>query len=197
MQHLSLKQIKQPLADGNNTLDYVNEYVALYELLFSSQEHYQIDDKFYHFRNTLLHGLGGTLFLKELFEISILAYVSRFGFHRLFEASLWLYRAIYSLRVSSDRNVREDSVFRFVYINQFVDNIIEVFTPDELFLFLEKFRYNFNTNYITKGNSKRSHVKSLQNYFGEGLIKDIEIYEKTPLQFDRDLLNAIAKSLNH
>src|SRR5690554_3188155 len=138
------KMLKQPLSNGNNTLDYINDYIQLHHLLFKNGNDHRIDDAFYDFRDKVLHGQNGTVFLKELMEICLIAYVSRFGFFRLFEASLWLYRTIYSLRVSSSRNVREDSIFKFVYINQLIDNILEVFTPDELFLFLKKHHYNFN-----------------------------------------------------
>lgn len=185
------KQIKQPLANGNNTLDYINEYVDLYEILFGSKFDHNVGDGFYKFTKTVLHGNHGTLFLKELFQIAIIAYVSRFGFYRIFEASLWLYRAIYSLRVSSQRNVREDSVFKFVFENQFIDNIIEVFTPDELFLYLIKFNYNFNTTNADITKSKGKHINTLQFFFNHNYIKDISHYKDQPLAFDRDLTNAI------
>ena len=196
MHESQFKQIKQPLANGNNTLDYINEYVVLYETLFGAKYDHRVPDEFYDFIKKVVHGHNGTLLLKELFEVSIIAYVSRFGFFRLYEATLWLYRAIYSMRVSSNRNVREDSVFRFVYINQFIDNIIEVFTPDELFLFLKKFRYKFNPAYIDNGISKRLHVQTLQNYFGSNAIEVIDIYKETPPEFDKDLMLAINSKLN-
>ncbi len=96
---------------------------------------------FIKFRKQLINGYNGTIFLKELFEVSILCYVSRFGFYQLFEASLWLFRAIFSLRVSNARNVREDSVFKFVYDNQFIDNILEVLQPKNISAF-KKLRYD-------------------------------------------------------
>jgi Protein of unknown function DUF262 len=122
------KQLKQPLSNGNNALDYINEYIHLHDILFQQKNNdHRIDDNFFEFRNALLHGYNGTIFLKELMQISIISYVSRFGFYRLYEASLWLYRMVYSLRVSSSRNVREDSIFKFVFDNQFIDNILEVY----------------------------------------------------------------------
>jgi hypothetical protein len=184
------KQLKQPLSDGNNTLDYIIDYIHLYEVLFGSENDHRIDDAFYEFRNKVLHGWHGTLFLKELYEIAVLAYVSRFGFYRLFEAALWLYRFIYSLRVSTVRNVREDSVFKFVYENQLIDNILEVYTPDELFHFLKKFHYNFNTNNADEGKSKGQHLKTLQEYFSN--LKSIGHYKNAPKDFDKDLMETIA-----
>lgn len=194
MHESTYKQLKQPLEDGNNTLDYVNEYIQLYEMLFGTMQNHHIPDEFYEFRNRVLHGRDGTLFLKELFEIALISYVSRFGFHRLYEASLWLYRVIYSIRVSNSRNVREDSVFKFVYENQFVDNIIEVFTPDELFLFLKKFRYKFNTDNTGANESKGKHVRTLCNYF-RAPVQSIETYKKNPDDFDNNLMEAIANKI--
>ena len=194
MPESTYKQLKQPLSDGNNTLDYINDYISLYYILFKNKNDHRIDDRFYEFRDKLLHGRDGTVFLKELMEISIIAYVSRFGFYRLFEASLLLYRAVYSLRVSNARNVREDSVFKFVQNNQFVDNILEVFTPDELFLFLKKLRYTFNTDNAEQNKSKGKHIYTLQQYFSD--IKNVEHYSKYPKEFDKQLMIAIKEKID-
>lgn len=192
MHESQYKQLKQPLSDGNNTLDYINDYVKLYDILFNkNKKDYRVSDAFYEFNEKIMHGNSGTLFLKELLEICIITYVSRFGFHRLFEASLWLYRAIYSLRVSTKRNVKEDSIFKFVFSNQFIDNIIEVFTIGELILFLKKFKYDFDTNNLEINQSKDMHLGTLRNYF-EG-FKNIDAYKVTPKEFDRTLVNAIVK----
>lgn len=193
MHESNYKQMKQPLANGNNTLDYINEYIELHDILFKNKNDRRIDDDFYEFRNKVLHGREGTVFLKELFQICAIAYVSRFGFFRLFEASLWLYRAIYSLRVSNARNVREDSVFKFVYDNQFIDNILEVFTPDELFLFLKKFNYNFDTANADEHKAKGKHIRTLQSYFMK--INDVSSFGQEPREFDKQLINAINKKI--
>lgn len=152
-----------------------------------------MSDAFYEFSETLMHGNSGTLFLKELLELSIITYVSRFGFHRLFEASLWLYRFIYSIRVSTGRNVKENSIFKFVYDNQFIDNIIEVYTVDELILFLKRFKYNFNTDNVEINQSKDKHICSLRNYFIE--FKGINEYKENPKEFDKVMLTAIVKKI--
>lgn len=195
MHESQYKMLKQPLSNGNNALDYINEYTELYFILFKQENHHLIDDRFYDFRKAIINGNNGTIFLKELFEVSILSYVSRFGYHKLFEASLWIYRAIYSLRVSSKRNVREDSVFKFVYDNQFIDNILEVFTPDELFNFLKKMRYKFDTDYlmenenVEKNTVKTRYINSLSDYFPE--MKLTKYYFNNKREFDKDLKKAI------
>lgn len=195
MHESTYKQLKQPLANGNNTLDFVNEYIQLHEVLFGKQPDYRIEDSFYEFRNQVLHGKDGTLFLKELFEIATISYVSRFGFHRLFEASLWLYRMIYSLRVSTGRNVREDSVFKFVYDSQMIDNILEVYTPDELFNFLKKFRFEFKPDYLEPESYKGKHIATLGRYFDK--VGDTQFYKDNPKEFDKDVLESITLKIKN
>ena len=196
MHESKYKMLKQPLSDGANTLDYINDYIELYNLLFQSDSHHLIDDRFYEFRDALITGNNGTLFLKELFEISIISYVSRFGFHLIFEASLWLFRAIYSLRVSNARNVREDSVFKFVYDNQFIDNILEVFTTEELFLYLKKLRYDFHTSNLV--NEKGEEMNTVKTRFIKEVTGYFEIeneypknYAEKPQNYDSDLITGI------
>lgn len=193
MHESAYKQLKQPLSNGNNTLDYINDYIKLYETLFKRENDYLVDDEFYDFRMKVLHGKEGTLFLKELMEICLIAYVSRFGFYRLLEATLWLFRAVYSLRVSMARNVREDSIFKFVYDNQFIDNILEVFTPDELFLYLKRFRYSLNIENLEGNKYKGKHIKTLQSYFP--VIRDNIHYKANPKDFDNDLMTAIKQKI--
>ncbi|MDP8099651.1 DUF262 domain-containing protein [Pasteurella atlantica] len=204
MHESSYKMLKQPLSNGNNTLDYINDYVNLYLILFKLEKkdaHHQIDDRFYEFRDKLITGHNGTIFLKELFEISLICYVSRFGYYRIYEASLWLFRAIYSLRVSSERNVREDSVFKFVYDNQFIDNILEVFTPDELFNFLKKMRYKFNTENILNNEKEENNtvktrfINSFNEYFKN--MKSAQHYAENNTDFDKDLKQFINEKLNN
>ena len=193
MHESNYKQLKQPLSNGNNTLDYINDYIHLYEILFGKITDHRIDDNYYEFRDEVIHGKDGTLFLKELFEIAMIAYVSRFGFYRMYEASLWLYRVIYSLRVSMKRNVREDSVYKFVYDSQFIDNIIEVFTTEELFLFLKKYYYILDTGYADKNKSKGKHISNLRNYFSG--LNNIDYYKSNPREFDKHLMLSISNKL--
>ncbi|WP_407532437.1 DUF262 domain-containing protein [Elizabethkingia miricola] len=194
MQESHLKQVKQPLSDGNNTLDYISEYVSLHQILFKKgKTDYRIDDRFYNFRDQVLHGNNGTLFLRELLEIAIISYVSRFGFYKIYEATLWLFRMIYSQRVSLGRNVREDSVFKFVYDYQFIDNILEVYTPEELFQFLERFRYEFDTDNTEEHQSKGKHISTLRTYFEK--IQPISEYKKVPKDFDKNLIQSIVSKL--
>ncbi len=93
------RDIRQPLYSGTNFLDYIIEYVNLEKLLFEDTQSVEIDERFYHLRNKLLLGKNGTIFLKELMQVAVITYVSKFGIQSLYEVSLWLFRFIYSRRV--------------------------------------------------------------------------------------------------
>lgn len=194
MHESHIKQLKQPLSDGNNTLDYINDYIQLYYILFkNNKKDYRVSDAFHDFYKELVHDHNGTVFLKELLEICIVAYVSRFGFFRLFEASLWLFRCIYSLRVTSSRNVREDGVFKFIYSHQLIDNILEAYTVDELLQFLKRFKYEFNTDNTEENQSKGKHLSTLKKYFPE--FEKLKINDIAPKDFDKVLINAISEKI--
>lgn len=191
------KQLKQPLSDGNNAMNYINEYIELYDMLFNPQKRdYRISDELYLMVEKMMHGQSGTIFLKELLEIAIVAYVSRFGFYRLYESALWLYRFVYSMRVSSGRNVREDSVFKTVYDNQFIDNILEVHTVEQLHHYLKKYSYEFNKDHTEPNQSKDKHLQSLKAYFGVDAFREIKHYADSPKEFDKHLMSAISKKIS-
>ena len=182
------RHIRQPLYDGNNFMNYVYEYAELHSILFERSEHPKISNSFYDFRKSLLHGHDGTVFLKELFEISLITYVSRFGFSMLFEVSLWLYRYVFSLRVSVKRNVTEKGVFSFAYNEKLIDKILQSYTLEELLEWLKKFNYSFDANNVKDSSSKGKHVIYLKEYFGF-FTNAKEMSEKN--KFDKLLVHLI------
>ncbi len=187
------RHIRQPLYDGNNFLDYISEYVELQEILFKSVSDHRIPDSFMRLREKLLHGKDGTVFLKELFEIILTTYVSRFGFERLFEVSLWLYRYVYSLRVSMMRNVREDTIFKFAKDNAIVDKILQSYTINEVLIQLKGLRYSFSPDNIEDHQSKGKHVQCLKHYFFEYGLDSFTTAKKMCNEgvFDKALINNI------
>lgn len=191
------RQIRQPLYDGNNFMDYVHEYVELHQILFEQKTDPRVSNAFYKFRDDLLHGENGTLFLKELTEIALVTYVSRFGFERLLEFALWVYRYIYSMRVSFDRNVREDSIFKFVYDQALIDTILESYTLDEVLDRLKKFSYSFNTKNLEDHHSKGKHVESVKKYFSQYRIAGFTSASQMQSgnYFDKILITAIKERL--
>lgn len=76
-----------------------------------------------------------------------------------------------------------------MYDQQFIDNILEVYTTTELFSYLKRFSYTLSTDYLETSSVKRKHIETLQAYF-DG-IEDIEEYKLHPKSFDKHLMNAI------
>ncbi|SEH29601.1 Protein of unknown function DUF262 [Chryseobacterium culicis] len=186
------KQVRQPLHDGNNTLDYINDYLKLYTELFIDQNNHSIQEDFYTFYKDVVHGKDGTIFLKDLFEACVIAYVSKFGYERLYETSLWMYRTIFSLRITLDRNVREDSVFKLVKDTHLIDTILDIYTPEDLIKRLKKDRFKFNKNYTESSHSKSKHIETLKSYFG--YFKQASDYQEN-YDFDKQFVLLIKEKL--
>ena len=198
IQDSSYKDIRQPLYDGNNYIDFTIEYVELEKLLFKDNENYNIDKRFYQLRNSLLHGNNGTVFLRELIQITIVTYVSKFGFQRLYEVSLWLYRFIYSMRVSKKRNVREDSIFKFVKDKHLIDTILDCYTVEELIIYLKKFKPEFDIANIEPTQSKAKHFNSVKCYFNKFNFNNFTNIKKMAKNnlFDDVLVQAIEDTID-
>ena len=160
-----LKALRQPLFNGAHFIDYLSEYVDVYETLFLLENDYRVDERFYVFKNTLINGANGTIFLKELFELVVLAYVSKFGFKNIYEFSLWAFRYVYSIRVINRRTVREDSIEKFVREELILDKIFGCFTHQEVVNQLKQYNYNFNSENCEENRVKGRYILSLGNYF--------------------------------
>lgn len=159
------KSVRQPLYDGINTIGYFQDMVCTYQSLFTIQNDSKVPEAFYKFRDKLINGLNGSVFLKELFELCTLVYVNKFGFSSLFEFSLWAFRYCYSTRVSNERTVREDTIFKFIREEKLIDKIVNAYTHDEVLEHLKRFNYTFNDNNIDTKNVKGRFIKSLTDYF--------------------------------
>jgi len=162
-----LRAIRQPLYNGSHFIDYLTEYVGLYEELFLDDNNYRIDNRFYEFRNELINGYNGTIFLKELFQLVLICYVSKFGLKNIFEFSLWAFRCVYATRVVNRRTVREDSIEKFVREGYIIDKILGCFTHSEVISQLQSFKYNFNNENCEENRVKGRYIMSLGNYFPE------------------------------
>lgn len=161
----SLKAMRQPLFNGSHFINYLSEYVDIYEDLFLTKNNYRIDERFYEFRDKLITGNNGTVFLKELFQLIVLAYVSKFGLANLYEFSLWAFRSVYATRVINRRTVREDSIEKLIRDELFLDKILNSFTHKEVVQQLKKYSYTFNNENCEPNKVKGSYIMSLGSYF--------------------------------
>lgn len=160
-----LKAMRQPLYNGSHFIDYVTEYVDIYEDLFLIEKNYRVDERFLDFRKKIITGNNGTVFLKELFQLVTIAYVSKFGLENLYEFSLWAFRYVYATRVINRRTVREDSIEKFVKDEVILDKILNSFTHKEVIDQLKKYNYTFNNENCESNKVKGRYIMSLGNYF--------------------------------
>ena len=182
-----LPAIRQPLSDGNNFMDYLDGYAGLYEQLFITQSDYRVDPRFYLFRAAVINGENGTAFLKDLFELAVIVFVSRFGLKELFGFSLWCFRYIYSLRVVKERTVREDGVYAFARDMKLLDRILNAFSAEGLIEKLRDKDYTISMANCGANNVKGKYILMLGNYFsGQFSTESIDTTD-----FDNKLKKAI------
>lgn len=184
--------IRQPLANGENFIDYLEEYCTLYRRLFCQSSDPEIDERYFMFYKKVIGPVDGTAFIKELFEIALLCYCSKFGFDSIYEASLWIFRSTYSKRVSTGKMVREDSIPKFIKEeNHLIDTICASFNHQELMGFLKRFKYTFNQE-NTEGNTVKSRfIGRIATYFSA--INGTSNTEQLKKDFDTELKLNIEK----
>jgi uncharacterized protein with ParB-like and HNH nuclease domain len=177
--------IRQPLANGENFIDYLEQFCELYQRLFKRNADTEIPDEYYKFNKHVIQVVDGTAFLKELYEISMLCYANKFGIENLLEASYWIFRYTYSLRVSR-KVVREISIPSFLGNNHYVfDIILSSFNHEQLVSQLKRFSYDeFNNENVPESTVKTRFITRVKEYFK--VDKDT---------FDEDLKSGIESKL--
>lgn len=190
-QSQSAKSVRQPLYDGLNVIQYFREMVDCYESVFVSSDSNLVDREFYLFRDQLIRGANGTIFLKEFFELSTLMYINKFGYTHLYEFALWAFRYIYSKRVSNDRTVRENSIFKLVREHRILDAIANAYTHEALITFLEAFEYKFSDKNLEVNNVKGRYIISLGSYFSDRICSPANLRSA----YDSNLTKAIYAKL--
>jgi hypothetical protein len=183
--------IRQPLANGENFIDYLEQYAELYARLFISLPDAEICNEYYNFNKKVIKIVDGTAFLKEFYEIAILCYVNKFGIDHLLEASYWIFRYAYSLRLSNRQTVRENSIPAFIIRKKhyLFDIILASFNHEQLIEELKQYKYEINEE-NTEGNTVKSRfIERVMKYFCPSL--------KTPkiTEFDEKLKKGIETKL--
>lgn len=183
-----LHHIRQPIIAGENFIAYLQSFCGLYESTFLDKNAALIDKELIDFFNDVIFIEDGTTFLKWLFEICIICYAHRFGAKNLLEAAYWIFRATYSMRLSHEKNVREDSIPKFVRDEQIIEYILGSFTYDDCIRLIKDFIYEVNDK-NTDGNTVKSRfIERVSSYFS---------FTNSHLQFDDNLKNAIILKLQH
>lgn len=179
--------MRQPLNAGINAIHYLHHFQSLHNSLLISQ---RVDgnEDFYAFYNELLSKLDGCAYLKELYDSAILAYVSHFGYQRFYAFSLWLFRVVYSRRVSNKKAVREKTIGAFVRDTPVYDWIFSSFTPEACLERFQAFSFEVNEENIGDNNNsvKMRFINKVNNWFELGLTTD-----NIAKEYDQRLVKAI------
>ena len=181
--------IRQPLIAGENFIDYLRSFCRIYESIFLDDNSALIDNELLVFYKKIIFVEDGTTFLKWLFEICILCYIHRFGTKNMLEASFWIFRATYSVRLSHEKTVREDSIPTFVRDKYpITEYILSSFTSEDCINRIKQFKYLINEK-NTEGNTVKSRfIERVSSYFG---------YQNSHVSYDENLKNAIERKLQY
>lgn len=177
---------RQPLANGANAIDYFVCLSGIHHLLFTEgilkQSHPKVNDFF----RAVIDIDDGTIFLRDLYKATLMCYVSRFGKEQLTDASFWLFRMCYSLRVSNDA-VREDAVPSFLKKYPVLDFINTCYSHLELIELLKCFEITVVPSEAGKNTRKSRFIGRVADYFG---------FPPDPVAFDKNLVSSFKKFLH-
>ena len=157
--------IRQPIANGENFIDYLKDFCELYQRLFNNQSDIEIDEDYYKFNKDVIKNVDGTVFLKEFYEIAMLCYANKFGIKNILEASYWIFRYSYSRRITSRSTVRERSIPAFIKENCLFDIILSCFNHQQVINHMKQFKYTINTENADGTKVKARYIKRVADYF--------------------------------
>lgn len=195
-QHLSAHgyALRQPLNAGHNTVHYLRYFHGLKQqwLVERSTPGHQA---FFDSYKALILNANGSPYLKKLYDSAILLYLSQFGDEHLYEASLWLFRAVYSPRLSNQKTVRESSVQAFARSSNLLDWIATSFNHQQLIAHLRKFPYTVDSSNLDENSVKKRFVTAVAKHLSfDGLLQ----HKKDELanQYDEALKRAIPQKIS-
>ena len=165
--------IRQPVSDGKNFISYLLSYITIYKQLFVLS-----NDSFYRrFNEEIINKIDGTVDLKALYQLALLCYASRFGINNLTEASLWVFRFVYSLRVKVENRVQEATVFNHNRGNKLIDNILMLNSEREILDWLKA--YSYEISQAKMEGVKGRYVNRVNLFFNLGInLSDIAEFDE-------------------
>jgi len=192
--------LRQPLNSGANTIRYLEYFQMLrqkYLLKNHNDETLKAFDKFYH---ELVCKLDGCAYLKQLFDTSLLFYISQFGQLHLEVAAKKLFRVVYSRRVSNQVAVKEKSVPAFLKEAPMLDWIAKSYTSQQCFDLLDQFELNVNPDGIIeaikspteqKSSTKQNFINKVINTFDLRIERDV-----TKAEYAQEFANRFSQHIN-
>jgi hypothetical protein len=163
--------LRQPLDAGPNSIRYLQQFQDLLSRYcpnkLTEQEQAQESNSWRKLYNKLVAQSDASDHLRKLYDSALVLYLSRFGDAELEEAGLWIFRAVYSLRLSNDKMVKEASVQRFVRDTPVLDWIAHSYTHKQLVCRLRELVCKVSVQNLTKiGGKKRCHIAAVCEALG-------------------------------
>ena len=152
--------IRQPLSTGANAIRYVHHFHELQDRLLIKRDMPELAS-FYRYYDQLVVNAQGSMFLGRLYDCALLLYVNQFGTFQLLEASVWLFRTVFSLRLINEVSVREMGVQKFVRENPVLDWIASSFNHEQLMQYLRDYQYEFSDVGVQRNSIKSRFIKSV------------------------------------
>lgn len=152
--------MRQPLGAGVNTIRYVAYFHSLRQTLLDVGEAPPKDSFAYYYKRLSMDACG-SVFLSRAYECALLMYASQFGTARLLEVSLWMFRAIFSMRLIREVSIREDGVQAHIRENPLMDWIASSHSEDELLEYLRSYKYAPTGVGLDKHSIKKRFVESV------------------------------------
>lgn len=183
--------MRQPINAGANAIHYFNYFHELRRRVLVLREDSHLVG-FHRLYDELVVKANGSEFLRRLYDSAVLLYVSQFGARGLLAAGYWLFRVIFSARMSNEKAVRESTAQSFAKDNPVLDWIASSYTHDELIETLQRFSYAIAER-LDANSVKFRFVQTVQAYFSMTLNLPGEALKR---DFDDELKRAISRMLN-
>lgn len=175
--------IRQPLNEGVNYINYLLRFTDDYNFLFLDENQ---KGKYAEFNSKIINVIDGTIDLRSYYKLALLSFVDRFGRKNALEFSLYLFRFIYSLRLSDKSRIYEATVRNFIDETKILDRILNAFTYEDILIYLKSRKFEMQTKDI-KGVNERFYNR-INDFFSKSISKE---------NFDSDLKKAIENYLKY
>ena len=180
--------MRQPLSTGINAIRYIEYFHDLRESIFGPMKN-AAPGSFESLYNRLSVDAGGSVFLSRIYDCAMLLYVNQFGKARILEASLWLFRMVFSLRLINEVSVREDGAQSFVRQQPVLDWIATSHSHEQLMEYLHAYKYVASPEGLDRNSIKKRFIKSVE--ITMGLELPWENVTDIPAVYDARLREAI------
>ncbi len=129
--------IRQPLNEGKNYINYLMGFSNAYNAIFETKNR---EDFYSKFNNKMIDQIDGTVDLRSFYQLCLLCFVDMFGRNNLLEFSLWLFRHIFSLRLSEQSRIYEPTVRNYVDSTKIIERIFHAYNYQEIISYLKEYK---------------------------------------------------------